>query len=269
MNTRKNYTGIFGGVLAGLLAVACAQDKEAPTANEETVVTDLERAQAAIANSTRLAEDGADDEMRKPSEVLAFIGIEPGMAVFEIEAGRGYYTELFSQLVGADGTVIMQNPESFDSFLGDAVDVRLADNRLPNVQLSKTNFDNLEAESASIDVATWLLGPHELYFTPSDGASLGEVGPTYAEIFRILKPGGRFVVLDHVAAPGAPETTGDTLHRIDPGIVKSLAEAAGFELVEESNILQNGNDDYEMQVFDPVVRRKTDRFLLKYEKPAE
>ena len=269
MNTRKNYSGIFGAVLAGLLAVACAQEKEAPAAYEETVVTDLERAQAAIANSTRLAEDGADDEMRKPSEVLAFIGLEPGMAVFEIEAGNGYYTELFSQLVGADGIVYMQTPASFDSFLSEALDARLADDRLPNVQLSKTNFDNLEAESVSIDVATWLLGPHDLYFTPSDGASLGEVGPTYAEIYRIVKPGGRFIILDHKAAPGSPETTGGTLHRIDPAIVKSLVEAAGFELIEESNILQNGDDDYTMQVFDPVVRRKTDRFLLKYEKPTE
>lgn len=261
-------SSIFAGAMA-IFVVSCAQENTpSATVGEAVASGAVDRAGAAVANSARPEEDLADDTMRKPAGVLAFVDIKPGDTVFEIEAGRGYYTELFSQLAGPDGTVVMQNPESFDGFLGDAVDMRLADNRLPNVRHSKSNFDNLDAETASVDIATWLLGPHELYFTPSDGVSLGEVGPTYAEIFRVLKPGGHFVILDHAAAPGAPETTGNALHRIDPAIVKSLAEAAGFELVEESDILHNANDDYEMAVFDPVVRRKTDRFLLKYKKPA-
>ena len=83
-----------------------------------------------------------------------------------------------------------------------------------------------------------------------------------------LKPGGTFVILDHAAPAGSPETTGGAVHRIDPAIVKTLAEAAGFKLVEESDILRNPDDMYDMSVFDPQVRRRTDRFLLKYQKPA-
>lgn len=222
---------------------------------------------AALSSSARPDGDAADDKNRKPADVLAFSGVAPGMTIFELEAGAGYYTELLSSLVGSEGKIIMQNPESFDSFLGDAVVNRLANDRLANVRLSKTSFDMLDAADASADIATWFLGPHELYFTPSDGVSLGEVDRSYAEIFRVLKPGGAFVVLDHAALPGSPETSGGTLHRIDPAIIKDLAANAGFVIVDESDVLRNPDDDFTMGVFDPAVRRKTDRFLIKFKKP--
>ncbi|GJL94739.1 MAG: methyltransferase [Hyphococcus sp.] len=266
----------MGAVLTLGLTACGAKDDAAHEVAEESVVEEtgaVETANseaalaAALASDMRPDEDKADDAARKPGAVIAFAGIAPGMSVFEMEAGSGYYTEIISHIVGPEGSVIMQNPESFDAFLGDAVPKRLADDRLANVRHTKSNFDNLDAEDASADVVTWILGPHEMYFTPSDGVTLGEVGPTYDEVFRVLKPGGSFVVLDHKAAPGSPETTGGTLHRIDPDIVKGLAASAGFVLVEESDVLANAEDDYSMSVFDPKVRRNTDRFLHKYAKP--
>ena len=222
----------------------------------------------AIANSNRPDADRADDAARKPAEMLAFAGVAPGMTVLELEAGGGYYTELLSQIVGPGGEVIMQNPPAFDTFLADAIDNRLRRNRLANVRLSKTNFDALDAADASVDVVTWVLGPHELYFVPSGGEPLGDVTMTYAEIFRVLKPGGHFIILDHAAVAGSLSETGDRLHRIDSAIIKNLTEAAGFVFVAESDILRNPKDDLEMSVFDPMVRRRTDRFLLKYQKPG-
>ncbi len=221
---------------------------------------------AAIANEDRLAGDRADDAFRKPGKVLKFSGIGPGMTVFEMEAGSGYYTELLSHIVGPEGKVIMQNPASFDSFVGDDVKTRLLNNRLRNVVLSKTNFDKLDATDNSIDVVTWILGPHELYYK-YNGESLGDADQTYAQIMRILKPGGTFIVLDHAAPDGAASTTGGTTHRIDPAIVKASAGKNGFELIEQSHALRNADDNREMQVFDPSIRRQTDRFLLKYKKP--
>lgn len=249
-------------VVASAVALATGCAPEDPVAQD-----DMSRAQTVVASNSRPAADRDDDPMRKPASVLAFAAIKPSMTVFEIEAGGGYYTELISALVGPGGAVIMQSPESFDSFLADAITDRLAANRLPNVRLSKTNFDSLDAADNSVDIATWMLGPHELYFTPNGGGSLGDVETAYSEIFRILKPGGVLIILDHAAAPGSPETTGGAIHRIDPLIVKQLAVGAGFMLVEESDVLRNPDDDYSMGVFDPAVRRKTDRFLLKYTKP--
>ncbi|WP_425411006.1 class I SAM-dependent methyltransferase [Hyphococcus sp.] len=225
-----------------------------------------ERAGAVLDDPARPADDHSDDALRKPANVLAFIGVEPGMTVFEMEAGSGYYTELLSRLVGPEGEVVMQNPERFDQFLGDAVPNRV-NGRLDNVRISKTDFDNLDAEDSSVDIVTWMLGPHELYFSPSEGVSFGGVEDTYAEIVRILKPGGLFVALDHAAASGAPETTGGTTHRIDPAIVRGLATDAGLVFAGESDVLRNADDNYDTNVFDPSVRRKTDRFLMKFTKP--
>ncbi|MEO1135103.1 MAG: methyltransferase domain-containing protein [Pseudomonadota bacterium] len=264
---RNPFTRAMGlGVVAlGFAACADGNAPEAPNALAAAADNHAARAAAAVDADLRPDADRADDALRKPVNVLAFMEIEPGMRVFEMEAGNGYYTELLSALVGPDGEVVMQNPESFDAFLGDAVTERV-NGRLSNVRISKSNFDALDAPDASMDVVTWVLGPHELYFE-LNGASLGGVEETYAEIVRILKPGGVFIVLDHAARPGAPETTGGTTHRIDPAIVKALAANAGLVLAGESDVLRNPDDNYDIGVFDPSVRRKTDRFLLKYRKP--
>ena len=220
-----------------------------------------------LTHPDRPADDFAEDAARKPSDVLAFIGIDYGMTVVELEAGWGYYTELFAHTVGPQGKVFMQNPLAFDAFFGDAIEARLSE-RLTNVQAMRTNFDELTVADESADLVTWFLGPHELWFQP-EGApeeAFGNPDKAFAEIVRVLKPGGVFVASDHKAAAGASAQSGSETHRIDPAIILDHAKRAGLELVEESDLLTNPEDDYSLSVFDPSVRRKTDRFLFKFRK---
>ena len=57
----------------------------------------------------RSEEDRARDAGRKPFEVVAFIGIEPGMNVLDVMAASGWYTEVLSVAVGPEGHVTAQN----------------------------------------------------------------------------------------------------------------------------------------------------------------
>ncbi len=223
---------------------------------------------AAFAKDDRPEADYEQHQIRKARDVLAFTGIASDMTVIDMEAGGGVYTEIFSKTVGSSGNVYMQNPPLFDGFAGDAIKARVANDRLPNVQQMRTAFDTLPVDDGTVDVVTWFLGPHELWFYP-DGVEkgiLGDPDKAFKEIARVLKSGGHFVALDHQAAPGSPAETGGTTHRIDKAIVIERAAAVGLKLVDESDVLANADDDYEKNVFDPSVRRKTDRFLLKFAK---
>ena len=218
---------------------------------------------AALTHPDRPAEEAADDARRMPIEVLSFAGITAGMDVLEMEAGGGWYTEIISRTVGPSGSVIMQNPGPFESFTGDADNNRAA--KLANVTLSTTDFDELDAADGSIDLVTWILGPHELWFEPG-GVSLGDPAASFAEIARVLKPGGRFLAVDHHAAASAGPEVGGTLHRIGESIVNDYAEGAGLTLIRSSGMHLNPEDPLDNGVFDPSIQGKTSKFVLVYEK---
>lgn len=249
---------------------ACGEQQAAPTETEEASVeapAEIDIVAAALSSADRWPDDSANDERRQTAATLEFFGLAPGMSVFEVEAGGGYFTELYSLIVGGDGEVVMQNPEGFLAFVGDEITARLADDRLSNVRQSLTIFDMLDAEDETMDLVTWVQGPHELYYKPEDGTDLGDPARSYADIYRITKPGGAFAVIDHAAAAGSPETSGNELHRIDKAIVISMAEAAGFVLEAEGDFLANADDDHTKHVFDPAIRGYTDQFALRFRKP--
>jgi len=214
--------------------------------------------------ATRPAADKADDAARKPTEVLAFINLKGGETVLELEAGRGYYSELLAGAVGLTGKLIVQNPPEFPQYYAD--EERRINGRLPNATLSKARFVDLGIPTGTVDKVVWILGPHELYYTPKDTKGFGEPAKAYAEIARVLKPGGEFIAMDHAAAAGAPTSVGGTVHRIDPAVVKDMATKAGLKYVEESKILANPQDDHTKMVYDATLRRHTDQFLFRFVK---
>lgn len=220
--------------------------------------------QAALVHGERPAADAGDDARRMPLEVLSFAGIEKGMAVFEMEAGGGWYTEILSRVVGPAGSVTMQNPPSFDSFYGDEPAQRVE--RLGNVRLSWTNFDELDAADNSMDMVTWILGPHELWFQQDGNISLGDPETAFAEIHRILKPGGVFLAIDHAAAADSGPEVGGTLHRIREGIIVEYAEEAGLSVLRSSPLFVNENDPLDISVFDESIQGNTSKFVVLFRK---
>ena len=248
---------LAAGVL-GLALAACATARgPAPLRADDYT--------AILSNTGRTAEDMKDDAARKPAQVLEFARIRPGQTIFEMEVGRGWYTDILSTAVGPTGHITTQNAPEF-SFEFAAMAERRKAGRLKNVTETITHFDQLQAPDASADVVLWILGPHEVYYVPKGSTGLGDPHRAFAEIVRVLKPGGELIAMDHAAEPGTPPFVSGALHRIDPAVVLKLAAEAGLKYDARSYILANPTDDRSKIVFDSTVRRHTDQFLFRFYK---
>jgi predicted methyltransferase len=231
--------------------------------------------QAVSAHQDRPAEDSKRDQARLPAKVLAFSEIEAGTHVLDLFAGGGWYTELFAKSVGDTGKVYAQNDQVIWHFAENGITKRTQDNRLSNV----IRFDNIpivdmSIPDESIDIAFIALNHHDLFFTDTtqDGKKVQlrddivDYKSTLATIKKALKVDGIFIIIDHVAKSGSGYDIANTLHRIDPNIVKFQLEEAGFTLIEEAFYLRNTTDDLDKSVFAPDTRGKTDRFIYKFAK---
>ena len=259
---------------AAVLLASCGETQtgdhtaSTPDAAAVEVGTNSDNAVSILDHPDRFADDADNDARRKPVESLAFFGLAEDnvKTVFEMEAGGGYFTELLSLSVGDDGSVTTQNPSQIMRFFEDALQKRFVDGRLTNVTRTETPFDALTAADGSIDLVTWIQGPHELFFIQPDGSTLGDAGATFAEIVRILKPGGAFVAIDHSTVEGAEDGTFTALHRIDKNRVVAMAEAVGLVLEAEGDFLANPEDDRTLGIINPEIRGKTDQFALRFRK---
>jgi predicted methyltransferase len=223
---------------------------------------------AALAATERPASDLELDARRRPDAVLAFFGIEPGMTVFELFAGGGYYTEILSGVVGQDGEVWAHNNTPYIAYTRAELDKRFRPGRLANVKRLRAENNELELPEATFDAVLFALAYHDVYYVDEKNG-WGEIdGPAMlAEIYRSMKPGGVLGVVDHVAAAGSPPQTGGTLHRIDPVLLRGDLEAAGFVYEGEIDVLRNPADGHTLPINDPAIKRRTDRVVYRFRVP--
>ena len=218
---------------------------------------------AALTSADRPEADKARDAGRRPADVLTFLGFGSGMTLMDVIASGGYYTEVLSVAVGADGVVYAQNPSLFlefrDGFYHKALTERLAGDRLPNVVRWDRDLPDIGIEPESLDGAITALNFHDLYNNdPNMAAAALEV------LMGLLKPGGVLGIIDHV---GDADADNAALHRIEKAKVVEAVEAAGFQIAGDSDLLANPDDDHSEMVFAETIRGKTDRFLFKLVKP--
>ena len=98
------------------------------------------------------------------------------------------------------------------------------------------------------------------------GGGREDVAAVLASVHKAMKPGGTFVVVDHVALPGTGPDDFDKMHRLNPEFVKEQMAAAGFTFIGENDVLANPEDSNDMSPFAPEIRGKTNRFVLKFTK---
>ena len=209
------------------------------------------------------------DEVRKPVEVLRFMGLRKGDRVLDYFTGTGYYADIMAKAVGPRGHVVGWNSSGFAR--REAVVKALADvrSRNPNTAFYSTPTTAIAFAPNSFDFAMLHLVYHDAYWESAQfGLPRIDPNSVVKAIWNAVKPGGTVAVIDHVARPG-----GDTrevvekLHRIDPAVVRADFERAGFVLEAQSDLLGVPADDHSKNVFDPSIRGRTDRFMYRFRKP--
>jgi predicted methyltransferase len=259
-------------VLAAMAIAGCASSP--PTAG-----LSADRLAAIVAAPDRSAADRSNDTRRKPAELLAFIGVRPGMKALDLSAARGYTSELLARAVGPTGTVYAQNAPRLSSRLppaqpegraappppsppGAAPTLAERAQRFANIVPVQRVFEEPappEVADGGLDLVTIMFNYHDLGHMGVDRARMNRA------VFRALKPGGLYVIADHAGRPGTGISESGTLHRVEEDFVKREVEAAGFRLAAEGQFLRNPADPRDRNTPEPPMPK--DEFVLKFVKP--
>jgi predicted methyltransferase len=241
--------------------------------------------ESALAGPQRSAENRARDAQRHPLETLTFFGLQPGMKVVELSPGEGWYTELLAPVLCQSGGAVRATIPALDG---------------PGAKYAKAFMDRVAQDPALFSCV------EAVPYTPAPGVEVGAAGwadlvltfrnthgwinnnqvdEVYAAVFRVLKPGGIFGVVQHRADEGAdPKLTSPKGYVAEKYLIE-LAEKAGFVFVGSSDINRNPRDTHDhpegVWTLPPNLRLgevdkakylaigESDRATLKFQKPAQ
>lgn len=223
---------------------------------------------AALSDPARPQSDRERDAARKSGESIALAGLKPGDRVADVYPGGGYYSRIFSRVVGPAGTVYAIVPQAVAAPGAVSYTKAQFGAAYANVTVMVEPLDTIRAPKP-LDVVWVGKVYHDL---PNVEMGPADIAAMNRAIFKALKPGGVYVVTDHAATPGSgfldldPDNS-KRKHRIDPAVVKQQVTVAGFVLEAESNLLANPVDDHTASVFDASIRGRTDQFFFVFRKP--
>jgi len=209
---------------------------------------------ALLASPLRIERDREFDQRRHPVELLQFADVRPGMKVLDIATGGGYTSQLLALAVGPSGKLWAQTPQP-----GAALKERMAAHPQANFIVTARPFDDpAPPEAVPLDLVTLILNYHDISYLPIDRDAMNR------KIFAALKPGGRYVIVDHSALAGTGISAGKTVHRIEEAFVVAEVKRAGFVLDGEGSFMRNPADKRDDSSAPP---KETDKFVLRFVKP--
>ncbi len=226
-----------------------ADDRKAATAEVQGQLKQL------IANPDRPDRHVARDQYRHPLETLTFMGIDPTETVVEIFPGGqgGWYRRIIEPLIEQGG--------------GKYYPVRgragWPENRADGVPYGDVDM-----------VFVFRVHGFLIYGAPAEDH--------VSDIFRMLKPGGYFGIVDHAEREDVEQDPVSQNGYVKESYFRAMAEAAGFELIKTSDVNRNLADtkEHPMGVYSlpPSLRGpnkeehqaigESDRFTHLYRKPG-
>ncbi|HTQ36295.1 MAG TPA: hypothetical protein VMH77_04600 [Steroidobacteraceae bacterium] len=219
----------------------------------------------AVADPARPEADRMRDADRKPAECIALTGLHAGEKVAEMLPGQGYFTRIFSKIIGPRGVLYAWLPLPAPNAppggrdMSTPIRALAADPDYPNIKLA--NMDASTPLPDAVDLVWTSLNYHDLHNRPNaDLAAINKM------VWNALKPGGLYMVIDHAAEKGSGARDTSTLHRIDPDLVRKEVTSVGFKLVQQSDVLKHADDDHTRPSRD--MHDKTDQLIFLFQKPG-
>lgn len=225
-----------------------------------------EKLKAAMQADVRTSAEVERDANRRPVETLEFFGLRDDMKVVELLPGGGWYTKLLAPVLAENGEFyvalgtgrVAENLLGLDGF--DQVGVLAEDAKIYRPEGSRSyvlEMDGLGVKDA--DIVFTFRNYHN--FGPEGRAAMNNA------VFAALKPGGIYAVVDHNRRHMEPDNA-ENRRRIDPVLAIREIQAAGFELVDFSDLHYRPDDELRYEVGRKTVTGNTDRWTLKFRKPA-
>lgn len=220
---------------------------------------------AAMAAEDRPEADKARDANRRPLETLKFFKLDGSMRVLELMPGGGWYTRLLAPALKEEGElfVAVGTTRIEQSLLTQPgyEDVKVVEmkgefNRAEGAR--RFNISNMSLDAERIDLALTFRNLHNL--TEAGRAQMNRA------VYGALKPGGLYGIIDHTRRHMS-EDTSESWRRLDPVLVIREVQAAGFELVDFSDLHHRPDDELIYEVGRRSVSGNTDRFTLLFRKP--
>jgi len=211
--------------------------------------------------TSRVSMDDWRDKIRGPNELMGFLQIKPGSRIADISAGDGYTTMYLTREAGATGKVFAHNTPAWMGFIRPLIKDRVKDGPLKNVEWIERPFENpLPKSINNLDLVTNVLTYHDLLYMNVDRDKMNRV------IYQALRPGGRYVIVDHAALDSDGAKVGHSLHRISEAFVIEEVKKAGFTLGPSSDILRFDADNKKSLAW-KTPQPRTDRFVISFVKP--
>lgn len=221
-----------------------------------------EKVKAALAADTRTEAETARDANRKPLETLKFFGLTDDMEVLELVPGGGWYTKVLAPVLAENGKLALS--------IGTQGVMTLIEENGWDVDVIETGQFSPVEGSRLYRIIDSDFGSErfDMVLTFRNLHNFNEVGRNDINnaVFQALKPGGLYGVVDHTRRHMQDDTY-ENWRRMDPVLAIKEIQAAGFELVDYSDLHYRPDDELLYEVGRKTVTGNTDRFTLLFRKP--
>ncbi len=256
----KHFSGKTGTAFLASLAMSLVVTAPSAWAQAADFDSTRNKLEMAMQGATRTPAETARDEIeRQPVATLEFFGFREDMRVLELVPGAGWYTKILAPTLRGSGKLYVAigtdtvaervlNQPGFDE-----VDVLNLPEGMTLRELEPFNF-----EVEDLDMVLTFRNLHNM--NAESRMHLNDA------IFDSLRPGGLYGVIDHTRRHLEPDNR-ENGRRLDPVLVIKETQAAGFELVDFSDLHASVADDLTLEVGNEIVTGRTDRFTLLFRKP--